>query len=135
MKVQATSKNCCGALITAGNNSLELLSAIQLNRSSFCPIELLTGAIAACITLTVKASADQRKFPLDHVDVKVQSDIEYGKHAHGRHKIDVYLHGNLKENERITLMRVAQGCHVSRLLHGENEFDFNFVSQDQSETC
>lgn len=131
MKVESTSKDCCGAIITAGNNSLELLSSVQLDRSSFCPVELLTGAIAACITLTIKASAAQRKFALDHVDVSVESDIEYGKPTNGKHKIEVRLYGTLKKNERITLMKVAQACHVSRLLQGENIFDFNFITQEQ----
>jgi uncharacterized OsmC-like protein len=130
VKVHSTSKDCCGALISAGNNSLELLSAVQLDRSSFCPVELLTGAIAACITLTIKASAEQRQFALDHVEVTVESNIEYGKPAHGKHKIDIQLYGKLKKNEKITLMRVAQSCHVSRLLQGDNEFDFNFVTQE-----
>lgn len=131
MKIHSTSKDCCGAIISAGNNSLELLSAVQLDRSGFCPVELLAGAIAACITLTITASAEQRQFPLDHVDVTVESNIKYGKPAHGKHKIDVHLYGKLKKNERITLMKVAQQCHVSRLLQGENEFGFNFVTEEQ----
>lgn len=130
MKVHSTSKDCCGALVSAGSNTLELLSAVQLDRSSFCPVELLTGAIAACITLTIKASAEQRQFALDHVEVSVESNIEYGKPTNGKHTIDVHLYGQLKKNERITLMRVAQACHVSRLLQGENDFDFNFVMQE-----
>lgn len=129
MKVYSTSKDCCGALITAGENSLELLSSVQLGRSSFCPVELVTGAIAACITLTIKASAKQRAFALDHVDVNIESDITYSKPAIGKHKIEVHLYGDLAKNEKITLMKVAQACHVSRLLQGVNEFDFTFVTQ------
>jgi putative redox protein len=92
------------------------------------PYELLSSALAACTTMTLRMYAGVKKLDLRSVTVRVAHDkihaedcadceSEGGKIDEFRREIS--LDGDLDEKQRKRMLEIADRCPVHRTLHGE----------------
>ena len=80
------------------------------------PSELLLGALASCMTVTVQMYARRKGWDLRHARVEVSGQTEDGRYVIERR---VILEGDLTEEQRQRIIEVAGRCPVSkRLLEG-----------------
>ena len=92
------------------------------------PYDLLMASLGACTAMTLRMYADQKKWPLDEVDVQLRHRKIHGKdcaECEGKeHKVDliereIELVGDLSVEQRQRLLEIADRCPVHRTLHGE----------------
>lgn len=95
------------------------------------PYELLTAALGACTAMTLQIYARRRGYPLDEVAVEVDHErvhaedcTECNEPRSG--KIDVMhrrivLRGNLTDEQRDDLLRVAARCPVHKTIRSMPE--------------
>jgi putative redox protein len=84
--------------------------------SAPAPHDLLDSALAACTSLTLQIYAARKSYPLREAQVTITH--EEGK---GFYKLDrkIQLIGELSEEQRQDLLRVAERCPIHRVLTGE----------------
>ena len=106
------------------------------------PYEYLLVALGTCTTMTMRMYADLKKLPLDQVEVRLNhrklhvKDLEGladDLDTHGG-KIDqierrITLRGDLDENQRGRLMKIADKCPVHRTLHHDVLIDTTEVPE------
>jgi len=90
------------------------------------PYEILLGALAACITITLRLYADHKRIPLEEVRVELEYDrvhaddcVDCDERADGwieRIRSNVTLRGTFDEPQRKRLAQVAQRCPVHKTL-------------------
>jgi putative redox protein len=98
------------------------------NDSGPNPYDLLLAALGACTTMTVRLYADRKQLPLERVSValthrKVHA-ADCAECATREGKIDriereLTLTGSLDENQRQSLLEIAEKCPVHRTLMSE----------------
>ncbi|MGD9903262.1 MAG: OsmC family protein [Vicinamibacterales bacterium] len=77
------------------------------------PSELLLGALASCMAVTVQMYARRKEWPVTHVRVEVSGRDEQGTYVIERR---VSLDGDLTDEQRTRLLDIAGRCPVSRRL-------------------
>jgi len=92
------------------------------------PYDYLLSGLGACTTMTIRMYADRKKIPLKRASVtlkheKIHADDCAECETKGG-KIDVIereigLEGNLSEEQRQSLLAIAEKCPVHRTLHSE----------------
>ena len=86
------------------------------------PFDLLCAALAECTAMTVRWFADERGWPLDHVEVvvdHVRKQPAGASRAADMFDTTVFLKGaGLDDAQRERLMAVAGNCPIHRLLLG-----------------
>jgi putative redox protein len=80
----------------------------------FHPHDLLEAAIATCMNMTVRIYAASNQIPLTGVVTRVTLDKSNPVEAVFRSEVE--LEGDLTEEQRAKLHRVAAGCPVRRTL-------------------
>lgn len=75
------------------------------------PYNLLSAALGACTTMTIRLYADRKGWPLKHVRTGVRHS-RAGLQARDRFELDIALDGALDESQRARLMEVAERCPV-----------------------
>ena len=89
------------------------------------PYQLLSAALASCTSMTIRMYARRKKWPLDHVRVDVTHDKIHAtdcEHCETvGEKIDQFtrhitLTGDLDDDQRSSLMDIANRCPVHRTL-------------------
>lgn len=96
--------------------------------SAPAPHELLSAALAACISTTVVMYARTKEWPLERVEV----DVDYDHKATPRRfEVDVRLQGDLDEEQLARLERVAESCPVRRALEAGFELDEHVCLQGE----
>jgi len=90
------------------------------------PYEILLGALAACITTTLRLYSDHKGIPLQGVDVSLEFDrvhaedcLECDNPGGGmidRIKTNVTLRGTFDDAQRTRLAQVAERCPVHKTL-------------------
>ena len=92
------------------------------------PYQLLSAALGACTSMTMRMYASKKKLPLDKVTVTVKHNkihaedcIECETRVVKVDKIerDIHIEGDLTDEQRNNLMRIADRCPVHRTLHSE----------------
>lgn len=89
------------------------------------PMQMLVGALGACMAITVRLYAERKKWPLEGVDVELdlerfagQDYAAYEGDALFVHEIQnvITFHGPLDDSQREKLMEIVNKCPVHRVL-------------------
>ncbi len=88
--------------------------------SSFGPHELLEAALASCLNIWVRVSAQTRNIPLTGVVTEVTLEQQNPGEAVFRYALE--LKGHLTEEQRWELIQAAQSCPVHQTLAGKISF-------------
>jgi putative redox protein len=92
------------------------------------PYQLLSAALGACTSMTLRLYANHKKWPLTRVSVTVRHDkihaTDCAECETKEGKVDVLdreisLEGDLDEAQRSRLLEIADKCPVHRTLHSE----------------
>lgn len=103
-------------------------SSVGGNDSGFTPYDLLLAGLGACTSMTLRMYAEQKKWPLERITVRLKHDKVHAADCADcetrEGKIDVIerkitLAGNLDAAQRARLAEIADKCPVHRTLHSE----------------
>lgn len=86
------------------------------------PLDLLQGALAACMNITTRMVLERMNLPCEGVEVKVSLERPDREHAVVRYDIDI--RGDLDEETKRQVRAKVLGCPVRRTLSSE----FTFLS-------
>ncbi len=87
--------------------------------SATSPDRLLLSALGGCTAVTVRMFANRRGWPLTGIRVELALNPE-GKPAAGTDITRrIALEGELSDEQRTALMKVAESCPIHRILTGE----------------
>ena len=96
------------------------------------PYDLLTAGLGACTTMTMRMYARHKELPVEHLSVKLRHEKIHAKDCADcetrEGKIDritrqIEIVGDLTEEQRQGLLRIADKCPVHRTLHAEVKID------------
>jgi len=106
--------------ISAGKNSIigDEPAANGGQEKGFNPLELLASALSSCTTATIKMFADRKEWDVEEVSVKVLFDNET-KEGVSQFKKIIEIKGNLTEEQRNILHKIAHACPIQKILTGE----------------
>ena len=106
--------------ISAGKNSIigDEPTAKGGQEKGFNPLELLASALSSCTTATIKMFADRKEWDVEEVSVKVLFDNET-KEGVSQFKKIIEIKGNLTEEQRNILHKIAHACPIQKILTGE----------------
>lgn len=83
------------------------------------PERLILGSLGACTAITVKMVAARRNWPLTGIRVELQLNPD-GKPESGNDIVRrVFLEGELSDEQRAQLLKIANACPMHKLLTGE----------------
>lgn len=93
------------------------------------PYNLLSAALGACTTMTIRLYADRKGWPLTHVEVAVRHS-RAGLQARDAFEIDVRLEGDLDAAQRARLMEIADRCPVHLTLARGSDVKATLLAPD-----
>lgn len=83
------------------------------------PDRLILAGLGACTAITLKMVAARRQIPLTGIEVELQLNPD-GKPEAGNDIVRrITLRGDLDEEQRAQLLKVANACPMHKLLTGE----------------
>lgn len=83
------------------------------------PDRLLLGALASCTAITIQMVATRKQMPLTGVRVELALNPK-GKPEAGNDIVRLlFLEGDLSDDQRAQLLRIASACPIHKLLTGE----------------
>ncbi|HUG60636.1 MAG TPA: bifunctional alpha/beta hydrolase/OsmC family protein [Methylomirabilota bacterium] len=103
------------------------------------PYQLLSSALGACTTMTIRLYARKKGIALTHVSVDVLHDKRHADDSAelgtAKQKVDhfrriVRLEGDLTEDQRASILAIADKCPVHRTLHGQAVIETDLVEMD-----
>jgi putative redox protein len=84
------------------------------------PYNLLSAALGACTTMTVRLYADRKGWPLTNVRVAVRHSRP-SLHARDTFEMDIALEGDLDDAQRARLLEISGHCPVHLTLANGSE--------------
>lgn len=115
--IAQTKKEAYKTIIVAEGN--ELISDEPLDRGGqhlgFNPGELLAASLASCTTITVRMYADRKEWPLDEVEVEVETERDAATN-HTVFRKHVRLFGDLTTEQQERLLAIADKCPIHKSL-------------------
>jgi putative redox protein len=90
------------------------------------PHEWLLAGLGACTSMTLKAYADHKGWPLQSVEVVVEGDHKDGAFVFTRH---VRVGGDLTDEQRARLLEIANKCPVHKTLTGTIRIETDMHAQ------
>jgi putative redox protein len=94
------------------------------------PYALLLAALGACTSMTIRLYADRKKWPLEHVSVRLRHERTYAEDCArceeeerrlDRMTREIALSGPLSAEQKRRLVEIAERCPVHRTLVGRKE--------------
>lgn len=86
----------------------------------FNPFELLSAALAACTSATVRMYADRKGWILKEIKVDIHAVKEDGS-PNAQLKRTIELTGTLDDKQRERLLKVAEACPIHKILSQPSE--------------
>ncbi|HEY0628535.1 MAG TPA: bifunctional alpha/beta hydrolase/OsmC family protein [Sphingomicrobium sp.] len=80
------------------------------------PFQLLSAALAACMTMTVRLYADRKGLPVDRIRAGVGHSRDADREPRDRFDVRLTFDGNLDAEQRARLVEIASKCPVHRLV-------------------
>ena len=79
------------------------------------PFELLEASLASCSSITMRMYADRKQWELQEIDVR--TSLIYGMDKQLLFiKKEIFLNGNLSEDQRQRLFTISSKCPVHKVL-------------------
>jgi putative redox protein len=80
------------------------------------PHDFFDASLAACKALTLMLYAHRKGWPLEHVDVTLNSDNSAEREGTYRLDLGLTLHGALDDSMRTQLLAIADKCPIHKLM-------------------
>lgn len=109
------------AVIRNGNSSFRVARRDDTGGRVDCPMQMMVGALGACIALTLDAVAKHKGIALTDFEAR----LDYFTDGNGTTKFDVVLQlgPELSDRERKILYQSAKLCEVGKILKSNIEID------------
>jgi len=106
--------------VTNGSHEIIVDEPVELGgtHKGFAPKGLLMASLASCVAITLRMYADRKEWPVDQIDVEVNTDTENGELVFFE---EIVCTGNLTAEQKERLEDIAQKCPVSKILAQGNE--------------
>ncbi|NCT13343.1 MAG: OsmC family protein [Rhodobacterales bacterium] len=117
-------------IVVAGRHQLIADEPVAMGGTDLgpSPYQLLAAALGACTTMTIRLYARRKGIPLAYVSCDVSHDRCHTEDCEdcdkGQAKVDVFhrvirLEGDLNDDQRASLLAIADKCPVHKTLHGQ----------------
>ncbi len=113
------------------------------NDSGFTPYDLLLAGLGACTSMTLRMYADQKKWPLECVTVRLRHEKIHARDCAAcetqdgkidRIEREINIVGPLSEEQRDRLLEIADKCPVHRTLHSEVSINTRIVEAQNTDS-
>lgn len=110
------------ALIHTDSSSFRLARRDDATRRAGCPMQMVVGALGACIALTLDAVARNKGIALDDFEARLACHTDGNGHA--EFQVALQLDADLTDRERKILFQSAKLCEVGKLLKSDVTIDY-----------
>lgn len=110
------------AMIHSDGSSFRMARRDDASSGAGCPMQMVVGALGACIVLTLDAVAKNKGIVLAGVEVR----LGYHTDGNGQTEFQVVLQldADLSERERKILYQSAKLCEVGKVLKSDVAIDY-----------
>ena len=110
------------ALVQADSAHFRIARSDDADGRTGCPMQMVVGALGACIMLTLDAVATHKGIVLTDCEVR----LDYRTDGNGRteFQVDLQLGADLSARERKILFQSAKLCEVGKLLKSDVAIDY-----------
>ena len=97
------------------------------------PFDLLSSALAACTTMTLRLYADGKKLPVTRIRTAVGHDKDVSNPQPDLFNVRITIEGAIDDEQRARMMEIAERCPVHRTL--ERGARFSLVEGEPPAPC
>jgi uncharacterized OsmC-like protein len=110
------------ALIHSGGDNFRMARRDDTRSQIGCPMQMVVGALGACIALTLDAVAKNKGIALADFEAR----LDYHTDGNGQTEFEVILQldAGLSERERKILYQSAKLCEVGKILKSDVSIDY-----------
>ncbi|WP_223190994.1 OsmC family protein [Pedobacter roseus] len=101
--------------VSNGSHDIIVDEPIELGgtHKGFAPKGLLMASLASCVAITLRMYVDRKEWPVDKIEVEVNTDTENGEMVFFE---EITCTGQLTEEQKSRLEDIASKCPVSKIL-------------------